>query len=179
MLAAQILAFKHEREILGWFYNNLGSKGQVVVEELAAVTIRDAIRWAEAFQGETSERVPRRPLCDRAPAQGRLPAQEARGHHLVRVRGQRGRTRSASSAPATRSTRSTSMSVFNQAFSELNKESHKLVILLYLYGYPYAEIAEKVTSQLAGSGDDPMSENNVSQIISRFNKRLDELLDDD
>ena len=71
------------------------------------------------------------------------------------------------------------MSVFNQAFSELNKDPHKLVILLNLYGYPYTEIAEKVKSQFADSGDDPMSENNVSQIISRFNKRLDELLDDD
>ena len=56
VLAAQILAFKHEREILGWFYNNLGSKGQVVVEELAAVTIRDAIRWAAVLRGRDHDR---------------------------------------------------------------------------------------------------------------------------
>ena len=52
-LAAQILAFKLEGEVIGWFWNQIGSKGQVVVEELAAVTIRDAIKWAEAFRGET------------------------------------------------------------------------------------------------------------------------------
>ena len=52
------------------------------------------------------------------------------------------------------------------------------MILLSLYRIPHKEIAEKVTSQLAGSGDDPMSENNVSKIISRFNKRLDQLLDE-
>jgi RNA polymerase sigma factor (sigma-70 family) len=149
-----------------------------VVEELAAVTIRDAIRWAEAFQGETANEfrtglyvIARRRRIDY------LRKKRVDTTSFVFEGSETDEEKEFGSGDPLDAI--DSMSVFNQAFSELNKDSHKLVILLNLYGYSYAEIAEKVTSQLAGSGDDPMSENNVSQIISRFNKRLDELLDDD
>ena len=178
VLGAQVLAFKHERAVTGWFQNQIGSKGGAVVDELAAVTIRDAVRWATSFEGTSVGefrsgvfRIARRRRVDylRKNRVDTVPfAFEGSDDAEEREFGQ--------NDPLEAIDR---MGVFNQAFSELNKDSHKLAILLSLHGYPYKEIARKVTSQLADPGDDPMSENNVSQIISRFNKRMDELLSDD
>ena len=69
------------------------------------------------------------------------------------------------------------MSVFTQAFDELKQDSHKLVIcLVRFYDLPHKEVAEKVNSQFGDQLTDPMTEQNVNQINSRFDKRLDELL---
>jgi RNA polymerase sigma factor (sigma-70 family) len=177
VLAAQILAFNHESEVLGWFYNNLGSKGQVVVEELAAVTIRDAIKWAASFKG-TSDREFRAAVF-----------RIARRRRVDYLRRKRVETISFAWAGSEEDEEREfgfgdpleaidDMSVFNQAFAELNKDTHKLVVLLSLYRIPHKQIAEKVNRQFKHTGDDPMSENNVSKIISRFNARLDGLFEE-
>jgi len=175
--AAQILAFSYEQEILGWFYNNMGSKGQVVVEELAAVTIRDAIKWAESFQGTSAKEfraavyvIARRRQADY------LRKKRVDERSWVFEGSEEAEEREFGWGDPLDSI--DEMSIFNQALGELKKDSHKLVVFLNLYGYSHREIAEKVTSQLADSGNDPMTENNVSKIISRFNKRLDKLLDE-
>ena len=67
-------------------------------------------------------------------------------------------------------------SIFNQAFSELN-DAHKLVIcLIRFYDLSHKEVAEQVNRHFKGQMDDPMTEQNVNQINSRFEKRLEELL---
>lgn len=175
LLGAQILAFNHEQEILGWFYNHMGSKGQVVVEELAAVTIRDAIKWAASFKGETRNEfrgaiyvIARRRRADY------LRKKRVDTISFVFEGSEEAEEREFGwgDPPASID----DMSIFNQAFAELRKASHKLVILLMLHGIPHKQIADKVTSQFEGTDNDPMSENNATKIISRFNKRLDELL---
>jgi hypothetical protein len=71
------------------------------------------------------------------------------------------------------------MSVFNQALSELEQDAHKLVIFLgVIHDLPHKQIADQVNRQFGKELDDPMTENNASQILSRFKKRLDELLDE-
>ena len=68
--------------------------------------------------------------------------------------------------------------VFNQAFSELN-DAHKLVIcLVRFYDLPHRQVAEQVNRHFGDQLNDPMSEQNVNQINSRFDKRLDGLLDE-
>ena len=67
-------------------------------------------------------------------------------------------------------------SIFNQAFSELN-DAHKLVIcLIRFYGLPHKKVAEQVNRHFGDQLNDPMTEQNVNQINSRFDRRLDELL---
>ncbi len=69
-------------------------------------------------------------------------------------------------------------SIFGQAFSELN-DAHKLVIcLVRFYDLPHKKVAEQVNRHFGDQLNDPMTEQNVNQINSRFDKRLDRLLDD-
>ena len=75
-------------------------------------------------------------------------------------------------------------SIVEQAVGELNP-SHRRVIELagpQIIGFeqrPARETAELVNDQLSGELSDPMTETNVHQILSRFRKRLAELLNDD
>jgi RNA polymerase sigma factor (sigma-70 family) len=175
--ASQILAFNHQERVIGFMYNQLGSKGPQVVEEVAAQTIADAVKSAASFEGEDlrtfrawlfriarfrrvdylrKKRVDTIPLVFRGSEESEE-REFGMGDPLIAI---------------------DDASVFNQAFAELNKDSHKLVILLSLHHIPHRQIAEKVNRQFNDTDDDTMSENNVSQIISRFHKRLDELLDE-
>lgn len=177
-LAVQVLAFKHERQVTGFIYNQLGSKGPEVVEQVAARTIADAIAAAASFEGETIEefrgflfRIARRRRVDylRKKRIDQVP--------LVNERDEDEREREFPGGGDPLEAVDEG-SVFNQAFAELRKDSHKLVVLLAMHGYSAKEVAEKVNRQFGASGDDPMTDQNVNQINSRFRKRLDELLDD-
>jgi DNA-directed RNA polymerase specialized sigma24 family protein len=65
---------------------------------------------------------------------------------------------------------------FNQAFSDLN-DTHKLVIAIERFeDLSHSEIAVEVNRQFRLEDRDSMTEQNVNQINSRFEKRLDELL---
>lgn len=176
--AVQILAFHHEDRVTGWFYNQLGSKGPSVVEAVAARTIADAIKSAASFEGATIEefrgwvfRIARRRRVDylRKNRVDEVP--------LVIDRGEEHEEREFGSGDPLEAV--DRASVFNQALSELNQDAHKMVVFLgVLYDLPHKTIAEQVNRQFGEGLDDPMSENNVSQILSRFKKRLDELLDE-
>lgn len=177
-LAAQILAFKHQDRVYGWFHNSLESAGAVEYEELAAITIRDAIRWAESFAGTTDKefraavfRIARRRRVDF------LRRKRIETTSFAWAGSEDAEEREFGSGDPQAAIEYAS--AFNQAFEELRKDSHKLVVLLNMHGFSHREIAEKVTSHFGDTDDDPMSENNVSKILSRFNKRLDELLQDD
>ena len=177
-VGVQILAYKHERQVTGFVFNQLGSKGAEVVEQVAARTIADAIAAAASFEGETIEefrgflfRIARRRRVDylRKNRVDEVP--------LVNERDEDAREREFSEGDPLEAV--DRASVFNQAFRELQRDDHKLVVLLTVFhDLPAKEVAEQVNRQFAAASDDTMSEQNVNQINSRFRKRLDELLDD-
>ena len=51
--AAQILAYSYDRIVRGYMRNKIGSKGPMVVDELAGQTLADAVRAAGNFKGST------------------------------------------------------------------------------------------------------------------------------
>ncbi|CAN5485877.1 hypothetical protein BH20ACT15_BH20ACT15_14540 [soil metagenome] len=165
--------------MIGFIQNQLGSKGRQVVDQVAARTIADAIAAAASFEGETIEQfraflftIARRRRVDylRKKRVDEVP--------LVNERDEDAREREFAEGgdPLEAVDRA---SVFNQAFAELTKDSHKLVVLLTVFhDLPARQTAEQVNRQFELDSDDLMTEQNVNQINSRFRKRLDELLDD-
>ena len=176
---AQILAWSYEKKVRAFVLNRLGSKGPLVVEELAELHPHRRGRVGREVRGVDDRRVPR----------ARLHASPAGGSRTTSTRSGSARSPSTSTGArarrsATRPTRAATTrrsaiedsSVWNQAFEELN-DSHKLVIcLVRFYDLPHKKVAEQVNRHFKGQLPDPMTEQNVNQINSRFDKRLDELL---
>jgi RNA polymerase sigma factor (sigma-70 family) len=154
----------------------LGSKGPGAVEEVAARTIADAIRSASSFEGATIEefrgwlfRIARRRRADylRKSRVDEVPMTWGGGDELSeREFGEGDPIEAVDRAD-----------VFNQALAELGQDSHKLVVFLsFFHDLPAKEVAEQVSRHFEPVSDDPMTDQNVNQINSRFRKRLDELL---
>ena len=181
VVGVQVLAYRHERRVIGFIYNQLGSKGADVVDEVAARTIADAIRSAASFEGGTIQefrawifRIARRRRIDY------LRKNRVEEVPLAWEYGEEGEEREivAGDPYADFDEMSVQKQVFNAALAEL-KAPHKLVILLAVFHeLPHKQIAEQVNRQFGEVLDDPMTENNVSQILSRFRKRLDGLLEE-
>ena len=68
--------------------------------------------------------------------------------------------------------------VISQALSELSDVHREVVIRVRFRRISHKEAADYVTRHFGDQMNDPMTEQNVSQINSRFGKRLDELLDE-
>jgi RNA polymerase sigma factor (sigma-70 family) len=177
VMAVQILAYRHERAVLAFIQKELGSKGPQVVEEVAERTIADAIRSAASFEGVVIEefrgwlfQVARRRRVDYLRKRRVEEVPLARG-------GEDGEEREFGEGdPLDAVDRA---SIFNQAIAELQKDSHKLVVYLSTFhDLPARETVEQVNRHFEGGSDDPMTEQNVNKINSRFRKRLDELLDE-
>ena len=187
--AAQILAYSYERMVTGYLWQKIGSKGPMVVDELAGQTLADAVRAAGNFKGSTMGEfrslvftIARRRRADYLEKHS---VKDEKGEKQQVVEepwekdfGEGPTERPADGRHETDPTDAIGKkSIFSQAFDELNQESHKLVIcLVRFYDLPHKEVAEKVNSQFGDQLTDPMTEQNVNQINSRFDKRLDELL---
>jgi DNA-directed RNA polymerase specialized sigma24 family protein len=177
--AAQILAYSFDKQLRGFVFNKLGSKGPLVVENIAELTLVDGIKAAAAFKGHTMGEfrallftIARRRIADyldkKQVDETPLDVDWGEGTH------ERDTTDSRRFTDPT--TAIDDSSVFNLAFSELN-DSHKLVIyLIRFYDCAHRDAAEQVNRHFEGQLTDPMTEQNVNQINSRFDKRLDELL---
>jgi len=176
---ARVLAYSYEARVRGFVFNKLGSKGPLVAEDIAEVTLADAVASVDSFAGRSMGEfrgwlftIARRRIVDymRKDRVDETPLEVDYGE-------------GAEERPATRGQQQTNpmvaiddSSVFNQAFSELN-DAHKLVIcLVRFYDLSHKEVAEQVNRHFKGQLDDPMTEQNVNKINSRFDKRLDELL---
>jgi RNA polymerase sigma factor (sigma-70 family) len=178
---AQILAFRYQERIRGFVFNRLGSKGPLVVDEIAERTLADAISSMESFAGSTIGefrgfvfRIARRRIADYL-RKGRV---EEEPLEVDWGEGTEERPATEQQKQANPQAAIDEASVFNQAFAELN-EAHKLVIcLIRFYALPHKKVAEQVNRHFGSQLNDPMTEQNVNQINSRFDKRLDELLDE-
>jgi RNA polymerase sigma factor (sigma-70 family) len=149
-----------------------------VVDEVAARTIADAIRSAASFEGGNLKQfrawlfvIARRRRVDylRKKRVDEVSLVEDFGDDETEREIEAGDPISAVD----------DASVWSQAFGELQSDAHKLVVILgELHDRPHQETAEHVNRQFGNTLDDPMTENNVSQILSRFRKRLDDLLEE-
>ena len=150
-------------------------RGGAVADEIAETAISDAITSAESFAGSTIGEfrswvftIARRRIADYH-RKGRVETEP-----LEVDWGEGARERELSGGNPIEAI--DKGSVFNQAYSELN-DAHKLVIcLIRFYGLPHRKVAEQVNRHFGAQLNDPMTEQNVNQINSRFDKRLDQLL---
>ena len=82
---------------------------------------------------------------------------------------------SGTSRRATPRRRWTAADVINQALDELSERHRQVVIRVRFRRDSHKEAAEYVNRHFGDKTDDPMTEQNVNQINSRFGKRLKEL----
>jgi RNA polymerase sigma factor (sigma-70 family) len=177
--AAQILAYSYEDALKGFVFNKIASRGPLVVENLAELTLVDAVKAAGTFRGHTMGEfrgllftIARRRIADY------LDKKQLSEEPLEVDWGEGAKERD--TTDSRRFTDPTvaieDSSIFNQAFEELN-DAHKLVIyLVRFYDCSHREVAEQVNRHFKGQLADPMTEQNVNKINSRFDNRLDELL---
>jgi RNA polymerase sigma factor (sigma-70 family) len=176
--AAQVLAYRYERQISGFVFNQLGSKGPLVVEEVAERTISDAIGSAAGFAGMTVPefrgwiyRIARRRIADYH-RKGRV------DEIPLEVRTEAGETREREIRTGDPTEVIDRTSVINQALDELNEVHREVVIRVRFRRLSHKKTADEVNRHFGNILKDPMTEQNVNQINSRFGKRLDELLEE-
>lgn len=182
--AIQVIAFRHEKRVRSFVSLRLQSKGDVVCDEVADITLSQAIAGAASFEGGTVKEfrrwifvIARRRIADQLDSErrkkerdyGEVPLEEDWGE------GPKLRADLPGGDPIAAFDRG---SVFNQALGGLKKDSHRLVVLLDIHGIPHKQIAAEVNRQFGDTLTDPMTENNVTKILSRFHKRLDDLLEE-
>jgi RNA polymerase sigma factor (sigma-70 family) len=174
--AAQVLAFRYERRIRGFVGSKLGSKGTLVTEEVAERTISDAIASVAGFGGASVPefggwifRIARNRIVDYH-RKGRVEEVP------FEVKTPEGEWRERDIETGDPTEVLDSADVINQALGELNDAHREVVILVRFRRLSHREAAAQINSQFSGELNDPMTEQNVSKINSRFGKRLDELL---
>ncbi len=182
VVGVQVLAYRHERRVIGFIYNQLGSKGADVVDEVAARTIADAIRSAASFEGGTIKefrawifRIARRRRVDY------LRKNRVEEVPLAWEYGEEGEEREIDAGDPYRGLRRDERSEagLQPGLGRAQGSPTSWSILLGVFHeLPHKQIAEQVNRQFGETLDDPMTENNVSQILSRFRKRLDDLLEE-
>ena len=176
-IAAQVLALRYEPRIKAYVATRLQSKGPLVIEDVAERTLSDAIASVGRFQGATIPEFGgfifriaklrivdyhRKGRADETPLDVMTPDGEWQ-HPEIKT-----------GDPTELVDRG---DVINQALGELNERHREVVILVRFRRYSHREAAQEINRQFTDAKDDPMSEQNVSQINSRFGRRLDELLE--
>jgi len=183
--AAQILAWRHEERVRGFVYTRIGDLGQAVCDEIIELTIAGAIRSAERFKGESLGEfraivftIARRRIDDHHRKQYRDGTRTRETPLDREPEGDDGPKRElGGSDPAEeRIDGLLREGVFKQAYAALNPVHQRVVALRKFRDLPHREIAERVNSHFGDELDDPMTEQNVNQINSRFDRELDRLL---
>ncbi len=173
--AAQILAYRYERRLRGFVQKDIGDMGQVVCEEAHERIVVSAIGSAENFAGSTIKefrawlwQIARRRIAD-------LHRERARRVDEVPIErpGGEGEDREFGGGDAMAAV--DQGSIFQQAYNELNAVHKLVIVLVRLRDLPHREAAIEINRQFGDHLDDPMSEQNVSQINSRFSKELKRL----
>lgn len=152
-----------------------------VVGEVLESAIKSSFDGAEPRQfGSWLKRIAQRRVADFLEARERRPKEEPLPEEHEReeeIWGKAGHVPDPTQEVVERS-------VVEQALEELNPVHRRVVELagaqdLGFEQRPGKETADLVNDQFSGQLDDPMTEANVHQILSRFRKRVADLLDND
>jgi RNA polymerase sigma factor (sigma-70 family) len=176
VVAAQVLAFRYEDRIRAFVATRLESKGRAEADDVAERTMSDAIASVAGFEGESlpefggwifriaKNRIVdyhRKGRVDQVPLEWRTPDGEWAEREIE------------TGDPTAVIDRG---DLISQALSELSEVHREVVIRVRFRRFSHKEAAEDVNRHFPEEMNDPMTEQNVSQINSRFGKRLKELL---
>jgi RNA polymerase sigma factor (sigma-70 family) len=172
--ALKIFAFGMEGPLRAFVRNRLDSHGDSVIEEVAERALEDAIRSITALRGHTSAearafvfRIAKLRIVDYH-RKGRV---ETTPLEDLVAEGDAGPSSGAIRSEGEADLVATSLLV-DDALAELRPDHQAVVKLYVLMGCSARETADQVRSRFRGPSHDPMSEQNVQQIGSRFRKDL-------
>lgn len=186
ILAARILAFKHQRALLAFVANKLPDLPGSVQSEIAEKSLCGAIEYAENFSGTSLGEfrsivflIARRRIDDHW--RKRYPGDEQVHEDSLEQKAEReegqGWEPLVDDPAEGRIEFLDKQAIFKRALGELKQDSHKMVILLVKFkGLRHREAADFLNEHHADKLEQPMTETNVSKILSRFDTRLDQLL---
>lgn len=181
-VATQVLAFKYEEKVLGYVRTRMERFGSAVYEEVAEVALSDTVVAAVGFRGET--------LPEFGGLVFRIAALRIADYHrkkridplpLIFIdHDGEVKTREAPVDDRTDEIAELSLRVpvFKQCHEELNPVHREVVRLVRFEGLAHKEVADEINRQFPDTSDDPMTDQNVAQIDSRFTKCLKRGLDD-
>lgn len=183
--AAEILAFTYQERILAYVGVRVRNRGEVVVNEVTETILTDAIVSAGKFEGSSIGefrgwifRIASNKINDylRGVYRRKDKAEEV----PVERKGEDGGEREYTEGDPFDAVDDLNelTGVFNEAYGELNHVHQEVIKLLHFRDLPHKEIAVEISRQFGDELNDPMTEQNVNQINSRFRKRLRELLAD-
>jgi len=181
-LAAKVLAFGYSERVANFVRIRLQSKGAVVYEEVAERSLHDALLAATEFRGEKLPefgglvfRIAHRRIADYL-RRNRIDADPL--FYVDRSGELREREKPVADRADEIAELEVKVAAFTSCLDDLNEVHRQVVHLVRFHGLRHAEVAERINGQFEGRLNDPMSEQNVSQIDSRFGKCLERALDE-
>jgi DNA-directed RNA polymerase specialized sigma24 family protein len=185
---AQLLVFRYEDAVRGFVFNRIGDLGDTVCDQVAGVALGDAAEAAAGFRGDTLGqfrglvfKITRLRIVDHHRGRYQKDGTIVREEPLEPDRGDDGPARELGGDDPTdeRIERLHRGSVFKRVFSKLNRVHQMVILLVKFKDLPHREVADQVNRHFEGDLNDPMTEQNVNKINSRFDQEMDKLLDED
>lgn len=181
-MATQVLAFKYQEKVLGYVRARMERFGSAIYEEVAEVALSDAVVASVRFRGEV--------LPEFGGLVFRIAFLRIQDYHRKKridtepltFIDKDGEVRT-KEAPVPDKTEqiaelSVRVPVFKKCFAELNPVHQEVIRLVRYQGLSHKAVAEEINRQFSGDSDDPMTDQNVAKIDSRFGKSLKRALDD-
>lgn len=177
--AARILAFRHQDRISAFIRSKIGDMGDLVCDEVIERSLTSAIDSAHTIEGSTIKefrafifQIARRRLADffreRERRVKEVPMERRVGDETAEWDFAEGDTIAAID----------DASVFQQAYDALSERHRFVIVCLRFRDLSQAEVAAEVNRQFDDDSDDPMTEQNVAKINSRFTKEIRRLLEE-
>lgn len=176
-VALQVFAFRREPAILGFVRARMHGHGDADIEQVVGQSIADAVEAIVRFKGETAGeagsfvmRIVRRRVADFL-RKGRIDA------NPLEWEGEDGERKSL--VPGREDPRLEGLcdwSLIDQAFQDRSPKHQRALLHFFFDDLSAREAAAAVNRHFADEDGDPMTEDNVNQIASRFRKRIAELL---
>ena len=177
-LALKIFVWKQEAIVRGFVAGRLDKQGDVVIDQVAGLAFVDAVAAIAGFRGETPPearglmiRIARRRIAD-FHRKGRVDTV------ALEWEGADGELKSLVPGRLAEQGALDAWSLIEQALAERNELHRRVIELFFFDDLSGKQIVEQVNRHEMREGDDPLTEDNVNQIASRFRKRVKELLEE-
>ncbi len=177
-LALKIFVWKQEAIVRGFVAGRLDKQGDVVIDQVAGLAFVDSVAAIIGFRGGTPPearglviRIARRRIAD-FHRKGRVDTV------ALEWEGEDGELKSLVPGRLAEQGALDAWSLIEQALAERNELHRRVIELFFFDDLPGKQIVEQINRHEKPEGDDPLTEDNVNQIASRFRKRVGELLEE-